>query len=331
MKNLLGLSLQELEELLKSHTIKPVKAKELFKLINKKLSTDLDELTSFKQFERELLKKKHFISTLALKNLQKGQHTQKAAFKLNDGQIIETAFIDQNKERKTICLSSQVGCPIGCKFCATGQMGFKRNLTSTEIISQAYFFAQTEIISNIVFMGMGEPFLNFDNTVKAAKILNSPSGQNLATRKIVFSTIGIISGIEKLAKVKEPFRLAWSLVSPFEENRRKLIPYQKLPSIKETIAALANYQKKIRRRVTISYVLLKGINDTKKDIEELIKISRQLDALVNLIAYNPSPGLPFEEGNITATKELLQKEKILVTIRKSLGQDISAACGQLST
>lgn len=331
MQDLKGKTLNELKELCSSHGLKPFKAREIFKYLNQKLATNFDQFTTLKLSERELLKKNYLISEFSPHELQKGQNTSKATFKLEDGCLIETAFMNQKEDRKTICVSSQAGCPIGCNFCATGQMGLTRNLTVAEIVSQAYFFAEDENISNIVFMGMGEPFLNFNNVYAAAEILNSSLGLNIATRKIVFSTIGIITGIKKLAEVKNQFRLAWSLVAPFEDQRRKLIPYKNLASIPETIAAIDQYQKKTRRRVTIEYVVLKGENDSQKDAAELIKIAQQLDSHVNLIPYNASPGQKFVEGNITLLKEILQKEKILVTIRKSMGQDISAACGQLAT
>ena len=330
-QDLKGKSLDKLKELCQSHGLKPFKAREIFKYINQKLAANFDQFTTLKLAERELLKENYFISQLEPLTLQKGQNTSKATFKLEDGKLIETAFMNQKEDRKTICVSSQAGCPIGCTFCATGQMGLMRNLTCAEIVSQAYLFAKTENVSNLVFMGMGEPFLNFNNVIAAAEILNSSLGLNIATRKIVFSTIGIIAGIQKLAEVKNQFRLAWSLVAPFEDQRRKLIPYKNLASITATIAAIDKYQQKTKRRVTIEYVVLKGVNDSQKDAEELIKIAQQLDSHVNLIPYNSSPGLKFEEGNITLLKEILQKEKILVTIRKSLGQDISAACGQLCT
>jgi len=234
------------------------------------------------------------------------------------------------KERKTICVSCQVGCPISCLFCATGGMGFIRNLSVDEILSQVYYFAKDHTISNIVFMGMGEPLLNYNNTVRAAKILNNDFGQNIAARKITISTVGIIPGIKRFADEERQIRLAWSLVAPTDEQRAKLIPYKNLASIQEIVGAFQEYQEKTRRRITIEYVVLKDINDSNDDIKGLARIAKQLDSHVNLIPYNPSPGRDFICGQIDLAAKLLNNLHTNATIRRSVGSEISAACGQLA-
>jgi len=318
------------EELQTKIELKPFKIKEIFKFIHQKLGTNLDDLTTIKLAEREMLQEKFFISTLTPAKSQKDDKTEKVTFKLEDGSIIEAVFMDNDHDRKTVCISSQVGCPIGCEFCATGKLGFTRNLTVAEILSQVYYFAKEHKISNIVFMGMGEPFLNYENVLKAGKILNNALGLNIAARKLVYSTVGITAGIKKFALEKEQFRFSWSLAAPFDEARTNLIPFPGLKPIKETINVIKDYQNKTKRRVTIEYVLLQGINDSQQDLEELAKIARSIDSHINLIAYNQSPGSKLTSGDVEKAFQTLKKFKLVVTVRRSYGQKISAACGQLA-
>ena len=253
----------------------------------------------------------------------------KTGFRLADGLTIESVFMDWGKDKKFVCVSSQSGCPIGCRFCATGRMGFKRNLTVGEIIAQVYHFAKTERITNLVFMGMGEPFLNYDRVMKAVAILNHELGQNIALRKIVISTVGIVTGLDKFGQEMRTLKLAWSLVAPEEKLRRQLIPYSALPSIEETVAAIKGYQKRSKQRVTIEYVLLKGVNDSEKDFKKLFDLSKEIDSHINLIEYNPT-GKEFSAGDVDAARVYLKKLKANVTVRRSLGKEISAGCGQLA-
>jgi len=323
--DLKSLSLVELEKI-----IPGFKAREVFRFIHQHLKEDIAELTCLSLPERGQLAEKYFISRLDPQNTLTENEAQKVAFKLEDGKSVETVSLKDKEGRVTLCVSSQVGCPIGCLFCATGKMGFKRNLTIAEILSQVYHFAKSEKVSNIVFMGMGEPFLNFDNVITAARILNHPLGQNLAARKITISTIGILPGIKKLAEVAEQFRLAWSVVAPNDGTRGELIPSKYNEPLSKIIAALKDYQKTTKRRITIEYVVLGGINDSDKDISEIVKISKQLDSHVNLIAYNPVEGLPYKEGNIKLMFITLRKAGVNATIRRSMGRKIQAACGQLA-
>ncbi|MFC1511436.1 23S rRNA (adenine(2503)-C(2))-methyltransferase RlmN [Candidatus Margulisiibacteriota bacterium] len=332
MQDLKNISFDELKEVSNQLGFSTFKAKEIFKFIHQKLINSLDDLTTIKLEERKKLKQSFCISSITPTKTEKAKDTVKGAFQLEDGKIIEAVLMNYGRGRTTVCVSTQVGCPIGCKFCATGQMGFSRNLTTAEILSQVYFFANKHKISNIVFMGMGEPFLNFDNSLKAGKILNNESGLNIASRKIVFSTIGIIPGIKKFAQESKQLRLAWSLVAPFDELRRKLIPYKGLATIKETIKALQDYQKKSKRRITIEYIVFKNLNDDERSLKELIEISRQLDSHVNLISFNPTAGNNFRSGDASEVMDRLKKlsPRLNVTIRASLGKEISAACGQLA-
>jgi 23S rRNA (adenine2503-C2)-methyltransferase len=331
MQDLRDKTLQELRDICSDLGMQKFKAKEIFIFTHKKLKTDFNKLTTLKKDEREKLAGHFYISDIKLHKLQKGKQIQKAAFQLEDGKIIETAFMDYKSDRKTLCVSTQVGCIMGCSFCATGAMGFERNLSVSEILSQVYFFAKQYKVTNIVFMGMGEPFLNYENVIKAARILNDECGLNIAARRTSISTIGIISGIKRLAGEGKQFRLAWSLVAPTDEMRKTLISYQGLAPIDSIIIAIKDYQKKTKRRVMIEYIVLKNLNDNEKETKKLIRIARQFDCHVNLITYNPTPDCPFEPGDIERVKRILAKAKIVVTQRLSLGQDISAACGQLTS
>jgi 23S rRNA (adenine2503-C2)-methyltransferase len=254
---------------------------------------------------------------------------KKARFRLADGLAIESVYMGHGPDKKFVCVSSQAGCPIGCRFCATGRMGFKRNLTVGEIIAQVYHFAKEEKITNLVFMGMGEPFLNYDRVLKAVTILHSELDQNIASRKIVISTVGIVTGIRQFGSKLQKLKLAWSLAATDDQLRRQLVPYPALPSIAETISAIAEYQKKTKQRVTIEYVLLKGVNDNPEQLTELDRLAGTIDSHINLIEYNPSPGIDFQAGDVDAARSYLKALKANVTVRRSLGKSISAACGQL--
>jgi 23S rRNA (adenine2503-C2)-methyltransferase len=329
MEDLKSKNLEEITGIGEELGLPKFKSKEIFRFIHGKLKNNIEEIMPLSRKEKDALKQGHYISGITPKKLLSGSGSKKVAFELEDGKVIESVLMEYEEGRKTLCISCQVGCPVACLFCATGTMGFKRNLSAGEILSQVYYFARIDKISNIVFMGMGEPFLNYDNVLKAAKMLNHPLGQNISARKIVISTIGIASGIKKLSEEKEQFRLAWSLVSPSDRIRGELIPLKTLEPISKVVQAIKEYQKATKRRITIEYVVLKGMNDSKEDAKKLIRISRSLDSHMNLIPYNPSPALPFSAGDIDLLGKKLSKARINVTVRKSLGKDIQAACGQL--
>lgn len=323
--DLKSLNLAELQEI-----IPGFKGREVFRFIHQHLNEDISGLTCLTLSERTQLAEKYCISKLDPQKTSTEKEADKVAFKLSDGNLVETVSLKDKENRVTLCVSSQVGCPVQCLFCATGKMDFKRNLSVSEILSQVYHFAKKERISNIVFMGMGEPFLNFDKVIAAARILNHPLGQNIAARKITFSTVGILSGIKKLAEVPEQFRLAWSMVAPNDGARGELIPSKYNETISKVIAAIQDYQRTTKRRVTLEYVVLKDINDSEKDAAQLTKIAKQLDSHVNLIPYNPVKDSPYLEGNKGALFSALKKAGVNVTIRQSRGRKISAACGQLA-
>lgn len=274
--------------------------------------------------------------------------TIKTLITLKDGLKIETVLMRHKDNRNTVCVSSQAGCPLACVFCATGKQGFKRNLNSMEIIEQVLFFgrylkAKQAKVTNIVFMGMGEPFLNYDNVLEAIKILNNKNGFNLGARHFSISTVGIPEGIKKLSGEKLQINLAVSLHAPEDELRSKIMPINKKYSIKEVLMAVEEYIKKTKRRVMIEYVMIDGVNDSDECAKNLALLVRGRLCFVNLISYSftrqkcdaylgGQAGIfkPSSPARIKIFKEILEKKGITVTQRYRFGQNIKAACGQLA-
>jgi len=296
---------------------------------------------------REELNKKWPIEIPAKTFISKDRNTTKALLTLKDDLKIETVLmrhkprsrassLQGRDKRNTICVSSQVGCPLNCSFCATGKMGFERNLEVWEIVEQVLFFARylkkiKEKVTNIVFMGMGEPFLNYQNVLGAIKILNDKEGFNLGARHFSISTVGIIDGgIEELAKEELQINLAISLHAPNDELRSKLMPINKKYPIKKILNAVDDYIKKTRRRVMFEYIMIKNVNDSEEHAKTLVRLMKKPLYFVNLISYNftgifkSSPA-----SRIKKFKEILEKEGVTVTQRYRFGEGIEAACGQL--
>lgn len=262
--------------------------------------------------------------------------TQKALLTLADNNKVETVLMRHEDGRCTVCVSSQVGCPLGCAFCATGKLGFKRNLTVDEIISQVLFFArllkkENIRVSNVVFMGMGEPFLNYDNVMAAIKILNDKDIFNIGARHISISTNGVIEGINKFIKEDLQINLAISLHAPNDNLRAQLMPIDRKYPLPRLMGAIEKYVKLKSRQVMFEYLLIDGINDQDEHARELAVLMKNPLYTVNLIRYNPTGSFePSSAARIKKFKNLLLREGIKVTQRYSFGQDISAACGQLA-
>jgi len=261
---------------------------------------------------------------------QSSDGTRKYLWRLADGEAIESVLIPSGK-RRTLCVSSQAGCALGCVFCATGRMGFRRNLAAWEIAAQAREIAladPAERPTNIVFMGMGEPLLNWPAVATALSILNDPAGLDIGARHITVSTVGILPGMAELAKRPEQFRLAISLHAPNAGERLRLMPVQRKYGLEQVLdAALA-----FRKRITFEYVLIAGRNDSDADADQLAKLAHRLGAHVNLLPLHPggTPGLTPSSGNrIRAFAERLRHQGVEAVVRKSRGLDIDAACGQL--
>lgn len=265
--------------------------------------------------------------------------TVKAIIKLADGLEIETVLMLHDDNRNTVCVSSQVGCPLACKFCATGQMGFKRNLSEQEIIEQVLFFARylkknfgvEQKVTNIVFMGMGEPFLNYDNVWLAIRKLNSDECFGIGARKISISTAGIIEGIKKMTREDLQVNLAISLHAPLDNIRTELMSINKSNPIGKLLYTVDKYIEKTNRRVMFEYVLIDGVNDSIECAANLAKIMKKPLYLVNLIVYNKTGGFkPSRTEQVDRFKKVLEKEGVAFTHRHHYGGEIKAACGQLS-
>jgi len=254
---------------------------------------------------------------------------------LEDGLKVE-AVLMRHKDRNTVCVSSQVGCPLNCSFCATGKLGFKRNLSSDEIAGQILFFnrylkKEKQRVSNVVFMGMGEPFLNYENVMGAIKILNDKDGLNIGVRKISISTAGIVEGIEKLAQENIDVNLAISLHAPNDELRKKLMPVANKYSIAEILEAVNEYIELTNRKVMFEYIMIKDVNDSEAQAEELARLMNHKLYMVNLISYNAT-GIfrPSSPEHIKEFKKVLEDYGIEVTQRYKLGRGVRGACGQLA-
>ncbi len=293
------------------------------------------EATALPVSLREELNKKHPIEISSETFVSKDGNTVKALFVLKDNLKIEAVLMRHKDKRNTVCVSSQVGCPLGCVFCATGKLGFKRNLEVWEIVGQVLFFARYlkktgEKVTNIVFMGMGESFLNYENVIGAIKVLNDKEGFNLGARHFSISTVGIIEGIVKLAEEKLQINLAVSLHAPDDKLRSELMPINKKYPIKKILIAVDDYIKKTRRRVMFEYVMIKDLNDSDGQAKALADLMRKPLYFVNLISYNFT-GIfkPSAPARIKKFKEILEKGSVSVTQRHRFGEDVNAACGQL--
>lgn len=323
LKNLTAL---ELEEILK---IPKFRANQIFHWIHKKHLNNFDGMINLPIDLRNNLKQNFIIGNVAIVKTRKSKDgTLKYLLELNDNNLIECVFLKDSKERTTFCVSSQVGCPLNCVFCATGKLGLVRDLTVSEIISQVYL----KEVNNVVFMGMGEPLLNYDNVLRSIYILNSKEGINIGARKITISTAGIPDGIRKLAEENIQIRLAVSLNAAKDDLRTYLMPINKKYTLKDLKSAILDYQNKSSRRVTLEYILLKNLNDSLEDAKALVEFCRGIKANVNLIPYNTHAGLfnKSPEDRFVKFIAFLKGHKIEAVKRVSRGYDIEAACGQLA-
>jgi len=331
------MNLEKLENLLSEE--QKFRLKQARQAIFVDLISDWNQATNFPLALREKLNQECSLEIKAETLISRQGNSIKALISLNDGLKIETVLLEHGAERNTVCLSSQVGCALGCLFCATGKMGFKRNLTEAEIAEQAIYFArllkkESKQINNVVFMGMGEPFLNYENVMDAIKILNDKDGLNIGARHISISTIGVASGIKKLAHQPRQINLAISLHAPNDGLREKIIPANRKYPLGAIIEELNNYLKQTGRRIMIEYLMIDKFNDNKEQALELAFLLRRIDPplyFVNLIAYNPTDEFkPSPAKRIKEFKLILNKQGIEATERYRFGQDIKAACGQLA-
>lgn len=346
MACIIFMELGELEEILNKNNQQKFRLNQIRKAVFEDGVSSFLEISNLPKDLRELLNNEIRMLSFDVEKMliSKDERSAKALFKLSDGNFIESVLISPKGGDWSVCISTQVGCPIGCAFCATGKMGFKRNLTSEEITDQVLFWLQflkaksqkLKAISNIVYMGMGEPFLNWENVKESLKILTDKNIFNFGSRSISVSTAGIPEGIEKLAQEFPQINLAISLHFADDEKRKKYMPISNKYDLVEIKKAIENYFTKTNRKIFIEYVMLDGINDSEEDLEKLVSYLKSFEKSyllhINLISYNSnSDEFNSSSGNkIQNFKNLLLQNKINCTIRKSLGQDIQGACGQLA-
>ncbi len=338
-KDIRKLSLAELEAFFISVNEKPFRARQVYEWLWKKSAQDFDQMTNLSKHLRHLLKQNFVINPIKVDRLQRSADgTIKNAVRLHDGLIVESVLIPTPK-RITACVSSQVGCSLDCTFCATARLKRMRNLSADEIYDQVVVIRNqaeeyfSRPLTNIVFMGMGEPLLNYNNVLAAIEKITSPKGLNMAPRRITLSTVGIVKMIKKLADDDVKFNLAISLHDAINETRSKLMPINETNTLDDLAEALKYWYQKTKRKVTYEYVVWEGINDNPKHVEALVKFCKHIPCKVNLIEYNPIDGGSYRQASAAAVKlyqETLQHHGIIARIRRSRGQDIDAACGQLA-
>ena len=324
----------ELEQIVTELGQKQYLSKYIFQFIHVENVTEISQITPLsKAFRQKLAEQGYYISRLTIvKKLTDKDGTAKYLFGLADGERIETVLLPEGR-RRTVCISTQVGCNLDCLFCATAKLGFRRNLSAAEIVDQVHIVeADAGKITNVVYMGMGEPLLNYDAVVKSIGILNHAEGKNIGIRHMTISTCGIIPAIKKLAQEDIHPRLAISLNAPADALRTKLMPINSKYPLAELFKAIRDYQQSTRRRVSFEYVMIKGINDSVEHARTLVKLLRGLMCHVNLIEHNPHPGCDFAGSSSEDTKKfaaVLERTGIETTIRFRMGRGIQAACGQL--
>jgi 23S rRNA (adenine2503-C2)-methyltransferase len=332
-EKLYGKTLNELIAVTRRIGLPGFTAKQITDWLYKKEIQSIEEMTNLSKKTRELLSVDYEIGLSAPVNeLKSSDGTKKYLYRVLNDKYIETAYIPDT-ERSTICVSSQAGCKMGCIFCMTGKQGYQGNLSTNEILNQFRSLPEFRNLTNMVYMGMGEPLDNIDEVLKSLDILTNDWGYGWSPTRITVSTVGLIAGIKEFLE-KSRCHLAVSLHSPFDAERRKLMPIQRTNTVEEVLDVIRNFEINNQRRVSFEYILFKGVNDTPRHIKELARILNGIKCRINIIRFHHIPGSEFHSPDPGATinfKEALIKKGILTTIRASRGVDIQAACGLLST
>lgn len=332
-KNIIGITIEELKEFTRNYNIPDYIATETAKWVYQRGATSFDEMTNLSKPARNHFNE-HFEIDLKppVKVHESIDGTKKYLYTSLKNKFIETAYIPE-ENRNTLCVSSQVGCKMGCKFCMTARQGLQGQLSAADIINQILSLPERDKLTNLVFMGMGEPFDNTDEVLKALKIITADYGLQYNPRKINVSTIGLVPGMKRFIEVTK-CHLAVSLHSPFDDERKRLMPVQRLYPIKEIINLLRKFNFEKQRRLSFEYIMFKGINDTDAHVKQLARLLNGLRCRINLMHFHPIPGSSLK-GSETATmisfQNKLKAKGIISTVRKSRGEDIMAACGLLST
>lgn len=335
-----NLSKEELIDQIEQLGEKPFRAKQIYEWLWKKSAVNIDNMTNLSKELREKLKTHFVIHPISTYKVQKSNDgTIKTAFQLYDKHLIEGVLIP-TEDRATACVSSQVGCSLTCSFCATGFLKRERNLSAAEIYDQVVLINQQanesigRNLSNIVFMGMGEPLLNYSNVLTAIDKITAEDGLNMSAKRITVSTAGIAKMIKKLAEDNVKFNLALSLHAADDEKRNTIMPINEQNNIEALIDGLRYFQEKCKGEVTFEYILLDGVNDSIDDAKKLIAVCKQLDDVkINVIEYNKIDQADFHKSTVETREkfiDFLSKHKVIANVRKSRGKDIDAACGQLA-
>jgi len=333
------LSLAEIETFFQTISEKPFRAKQVYEWLWKKSCRSFDEMTNLSKETREKLQQKFtfHIATIR-KTLTSSDGTVKNIFHLHDGLMVEGVLIPSDR-RTTACISCQAGCPLDCSFCATGKLGFKRNLTFPEIYDQVVLLNKQSkelfgsSINNIVYMGMGEPLLNYDHVLQSVEMITSETGLGFSPQRITVSSVGIPKMIMKMADDNVRFHFALSLHAADNVKRNRIIPSNKKFPVEELTDALKYYHEKTKKRFTIEYILFNEFNDSIQDARDLAGFCKSFPVKINLIEYNSTQDSFFQKSSsakLIAFKEFLEKKNLIVNTRKSRGEDIAAACGQLA-
>lgn len=333
------LSLEEIQDFFVSIGDKAFRAKQVYEWLWKKSAKDFDQMTNISLQTRELLKEHFTINHIQVDQMQRSSDgTIKNAVKLHDGMIVESVLIP-TETRITACISSQVGCSLDCNFCATARLKRMRNLNADEIYDQVVAIKEEgelyfdRPLTNIVYMGMGEPLLNYKNVLESIEKITSPEGLGMSPKRITLSTVGIPKMIKQLADDVVKFNLAVSLHSAIDESRTRMMPFNEKNSLAELAESLQYWHRKTGKKVTFEYVVWKDINDDEKHAKALAKYCGRVASKVNIIEYNPIDDGEFQQADpvsLDMYKRILEEKGIIVNIRRSRGKDIDAACGQLA-
>lgn len=330
---LLGMTLTELQSVVKYLGMPVFAAKQIASWLYDKKVLSIDEMTNLSLKHRELLKGEYEVGGSApVDEMRSADGTVKYLYQAGDSHFVEAVYIP-DEDRATLCVSSQVGCKMNCKFCMTGKQGFTANLTANQIINQISSLPERDKLTNIVLMGMGEPLDNLDEVLKALEIMTSSYGYGWSPKRITLSTVGLRKGLQRFVEESD-CHLAISLHSPVTFQRADLMPAERAFSITEMVDLLKNYDFSKQRRLSFEYIVFKGVNDSLLYAKELLKLLRGLDCRVNLIRFHAIPGVDLEGADMetmTAFRDYLTSHGLFSTIRSSRGEDIFAACGMLST
>lgn len=330
---LLGMTLTELQSVTKDLGMPAFAAKQIASWLYDKKVTSIDEMTNLSLKHRELLKGEYDLGISApVDEMRSVDGTVKYLYQVSDNHFVEAVYIP-DEDRATLCVSSQVGCKMNCKFCMTGKQGFTASLTANQILNQIAALPERDKLTNVVMMGMGEPLDNLDEVLKALHILTASYGYGWSPKRITLSSVGLRKGLQRFIEESE-CHLAISLHSPFPSQRSELMPAERAFSIKEMVDLLKNYDFSKQRRLSFEYIVFKGVNDSLIYAKELLKLLRGLDCRVNLIRFHAIPGVDLEGAGMeamTSFRDYLTSHGLFTTIRASRGEDIFTACGMLST